>query len=112
MVGSPENLQRESRRSGFAAELFRQRIQCLFSNVDEVFALHPPPTETGARSLRVAVVGFVAIIVIFFAVVLVFLFVFFLVWLFSHEDIGRQPIRRARVAAFWIHSTHAQCYAS
>ena len=32
----------------------------------------------------------------------------FLVWLFSQEDIGGQPIRRAPVGAFWIHSAHAQ----
>ena len=50
------------------------------------------------------------IIVIIFAVV--FLFLFFLVGLFSQKDIGRQPIRRARVGAFWMYSAHAQWYAS
>jgi hypothetical protein len=41
------------------------------------------------RSLRVAVVGRVVIIVIFFAVA--FLFVFFLVWLLSKDDCRRAP---------------------
>ena len=41
----------------------------------------PSFTELRARSLRVAVVGRVVIIVIFFAVAFVFLVVFFLGWL-------------------------------
>jgi hypothetical protein len=47
-----------------------------------------------ARSLRVAVIGFVVIIIILFIIlfsVVVFLFVFFLVWLLSQEDIGGNP---------------------
>ena len=74
-----------------AAELFRQRIQGFFSNVDEVFALHRSPqrTKQGARSFRVAFVC-VFIFIIFFAVAFVFLFVFFLVGLLSKKDIGSQ----------------------
>ena len=60
------------------------------------FILHPLK-QIKARSLRVAVVGRVAIIIIFFVVVVVFfVFLFFLVWLLSQEDIGSyQKIRRA-----------------
>jgi hypothetical protein len=75
------------------SELFRQPIQSLFCNLDEILALHPSPlTQIKERSLRVAVV-FVFILVIFFAVSFVFLFVFFLVGLLSNEDIGKPPIR-------------------
>jgi hypothetical protein len=42
------------------------------------------------------------------AVAFVFLLVLFLVWLLSKDDIGRQPIRRVRVGAFWMYSVHAQ----
>jgi hypothetical protein len=64
-----------------------------------------------ARSLRVAVVGHV-IIVIFFSIAFVFLFLFLFVWLFSQAEIGRQPIRRSQVGAFRMYSAHAQWYAS
>ncbi|MGA9639961.1 MAG: hypothetical protein WBQ72_01065 [Terriglobales bacterium] len=47
------------------------------------------------RSLRVAVVGHILIILFFFAVTFVFLLVFFLVWFLSKEDIGSyRPIRK------------------
>jgi hypothetical protein len=46
------------------------------------------------RSLRVAVVGFVIIIVIFFLVV-VFLFVLFLVGLLSKEEVGSYRVIRS-----------------
>ena len=39
-----------------AAKFLRQRIQSLFCNLNEIFALHPSPTEARARSLGVAVV--------------------------------------------------------
>ena len=60
----------------------------------------------GARSLRVAIV-FPVIILIFFAVAFVFLFVFFLVWLLPQESIGSdRPIRSVCVGAFWMYSAH------
>src|SRR5450755_2065710 len=34
-----------------AAKVFRQRIQCFFSGIDEMFALHPSPTETNKGTL-------------------------------------------------------------
>jgi hypothetical protein len=61
-----------------------------------------PPFSCASRhvqpSLRVAVVGFVLIIVIFSFLAVVFLFlVLFLGGLLPKEDIGRQPIRRVGV---------------
>jgi hypothetical protein len=49
-----------------------------------------------AHSLRVAVSGFVVIIIVFFfAVVFVFLFVLFLVWRLPQENVvGCRPLRR------------------
>ena len=62
-------------------------------------------TLTG-RSLRVAIV-FLVIILIFFAIVLVFLFVFFLVWLFSKVAIGSdRAIRNFWVEALREYSAH------
>ena len=92
-----------------AAELFRQRIQSFFSNVDEVFALHPSPlTQVRTRALGVTLV-IVAIIVIFFAVAFVFLIVLFLVGFLSKEDIGSdRPISILRVGLFWTKLAHAQ----
>jgi hypothetical protein len=64
-----------------------ERVKRLLDYLDEMFALHPSPSEIRARSLRVAVIVLV-VIVIFRAVAFVF---FFLVWLLSNEDIGSYP---------------------
>jgi hypothetical protein len=82
------------------AELFRQRIQSLFCNLDEIFALHPSPLTHEERPHRVAsVILFIVFIVVFRAVALVFLF--FLVWLLSEEEISSyRPIKRVCVGAF------------
>ena len=66
-----------------AAELFRQRIQSFFSNVDEIFALHPSPLTQTVHAHRVAsVVPFIIVTLIVPDVSFIFLFVLFLVWLF------------------------------
>jgi len=59
-------------------------------------------------SLRIAVIGFVVIVIFFFFFAVVFLFVFFLFWHLSQEEIGRQPIRRVCVGAFWMYCGHGQ----
>ena len=60
-------------------------------------------------SLRVAVSGFVVIIIVFFlAVVFVFLFLLFLVRLLPKEEIGNQEIRSGRIVAFWMYCGHGQ----
>ncbi|MGA7767043.1 MAG: hypothetical protein WB616_17365 [Candidatus Sulfotelmatobacter sp.] len=78
-------------RSDYPSRLSRQSSAALTSTrsgdyLDEMFTLHPSPTETAARSLRVAVVCVVIIAFFFFAIAFVFLFVFFLVRLLSKED--------------------------
>jgi hypothetical protein len=61
------------------------------------------------RSLRIAVVAF--LVIIFFLPVVLLLLV--LVWLLTKENIGGQgAIRGVRIKLFWIHSVHAQWYAS
>jgi hypothetical protein len=69
------------------SELFRQRIQSLFCNLDEIFALHPSPLTQTPRPHRVA---FVSIVVIdIFPAAVVFFFVFVLVVrLFPQENVG------------------------
>jgi hypothetical protein len=72
------------------------------SPLDEVLALHPSPTEVNrGRSLRVAIVRFLVLIVIFSAVALVFLFfllfVFFLVGLLSEGECRRLPTDQERL---------------
>ena len=62
---------------------------------------HVPP-----RSLRVAVVGRVVIIVIFFlAVVFVFLFVLFLVWCLPQDYIGGCRV----ISGFWVDAIQTHC---
>jgi hypothetical protein len=71
------------------AELFRQRIQSLFCNLDEIFALHPSPLTHGERPHRVAsVILFIVVTFIVRDVSFIFLIVLFLVWLLSKENIG------------------------
>jgi hypothetical protein len=70
------------------AELFRERIQSLFRNVDEVFAFHRSAPRQTADAYRIAcfvlvivvtrIIGNVSFFFLFF-----FLFFLFLVWLFS-----------------------------
>ena len=76
------------------AEFLGERVEGLLDYLDEMFTLHPSPrNKMRARSLRIAVIFFIGI-VIFFAVAFVFLFVF-LAWPLSKEDIGSyRPTRR------------------
>jgi hypothetical protein len=72
-----------------AAELFRQRIQCFLSNVNEVFALHPSPLTRTAHPHRVAsVILFIVVTIIVRDASFIFLIVLFLVWLVPKKDIG------------------------
>ncbi len=72
-----------------AAELFRQRIQSFFGNLDEIFALHPSAQTHTAHSHRIAsvvlLIVFTLVIFIFIVpdVSFLFLFVLFLFWLFA-----------------------------
>jgi len=70
------------------SELFRQRIQSLFCNLDEIFALHPSPLTQTAHPHRVAsVILFIVVTLIVRDVSFIFLIVLFLVWLFPKKDI-------------------------
>jgi hypothetical protein len=65
--------------------------------------------------LRVSVVPIVIFLaaVVFLFVLFFFFFFFFFVWLLSKEDIGGHwAARNVREKAYWIHSEHAQWYAS
>jgi hypothetical protein len=63
---------------------------------------------------RVAVVFVVSIVILLaFAFAFVFLLVFFIVWCFPEEGIGSyRVIRGVSAKVPWIHSVHAQWYAS
>jgi hypothetical protein len=90
------------------SELFRQRIQSLFCNLDEIFALHPSPLTQRAHLHRVAsVILFIVVTLVVRDVSFIFLIVVFLVWLFPKKDIGlRRAIRRASVEALREYSAH------
>jgi hypothetical protein len=89
-------------------ELFRQRIQSLFCNLDEIFALHPSPLTQTAHLHRVAsVILFIVVTLIVRDVSFIFLIVVFLVWLFPNKDIAsRRAIRTVCVEALWAYSAH------
>jgi hypothetical protein len=91
-----------------AAELFRQRIQSLFCNFDEIFALHPSPLTQTAHPHRVtSVILFIVVTLIVRDVSFIFLIVLFLVWLFPKKDIAsRRAIRTVCVEALWAYSAH------
>jgi hypothetical protein len=84
-----------------AAELFRQRVQSLFCNLDEIFAFHPSPLTQTAPPHRVAsVILFIVVTLIVRDVSLIFLIALFLVWLFPKKDIAsRRAIRAVCVEA-------------
>ena len=90
------------------SELFRQRIQSLFCNLDEIFALHPSPLTKTAHLHRVAsVILFIVVTLIVRDVSFIFLIVLFLVGLLAKEDIAsRRAIRRVRVEALRENSAH------
>jgi hypothetical protein len=89
-------------------ELFWPRIQSLFPNLDEIFALHPSPLTQTAHPHRVAsVILFLVVTLIVRDVSFIFLIVLFLVWLFPKKDIAsRRAIRIVCVEALWAYSTH------
>jgi hypothetical protein len=92
-----------------AAELFWQRIQGFFSNVDEVFALHPSPLTQTAHPHRVAsVILFLVVTLIVRGVSFIFLIViFFLVWFLPKKDIAsRRTIRTVCVETLCAYSAH------
>src|SRR5579864_9751397 len=90
------------------SELFQQRIQSFFCDLDEIFALHPAPLTQTAHPHRVAsVILFLVVTLIVRDVSFIFLIVLFLVWLFPKKDIGsRRAIRRICVEAVWAYSAH------
>lgn len=91
-----------------AVELFRQRIQGLFSNVDEVFPLHPLPLAQTVHRHRVASILLLLVIAVTFRdVSFILLFVLFLVWLFPKKDmLSRRVIRTVSVEALLAYSAH------
>jgi hypothetical protein len=87
------------------AELFRQRIQSLFCNLDEIFALHPSPLTQTAHLHGIASVVFLIVVTFIFRDVS--FIVLFLVWLFPKKDIAsRRAIRKVCVEALWAYSAH------
>jgi hypothetical protein len=90
------------------AELFRQRIQSLFCNLDEIFLLHPSPLTRGERPHRVAsVIFFIVVTLIVRDVSFIFLIVLFFVWLFPKKDItSRRAIRTVCVEALLAYCAH------
>lgn len=90
------------------SELSRQRIQSLFCNFDEIFALHPSPLTHTAHLHRVAsAIFFIIVTFIVRDVSFILLIVFFLVWLFPKKGIAsRRAIRTVCIEALWAYSAH------
>ena len=95
VAGSPEIFNEDRDVLDADSELFRQRIQRLFCNLDEIFALHPSPLTQTAHPHRIAsVILFIVVTHIVREVSFLFLIVLFLVWLFPKKDIAsRRAIR-------------------
>jgi hypothetical protein len=65
-----------------AAELFRERIQGLFCNLNEILSLHHSPLAQAVHLHRVASIVLLFVTFITRTVSFIFLFVILLVWLF------------------------------
>jgi hypothetical protein len=108
VAGSPEIFNEDRDVLDADSELFRRRIQRLFCNLDEIFALHPSPLTQTAHPHRIAsVILFIVVTLIVRDVSFIFLIVLFLVWLFPKKEIAsRRAIRTVCVEALWAYSAH------